>query len=102
MKLYRAYHDGMIVRLSPEPIEPNHLPFPCVIDEVERPVPAVDGRIEQWEGDDGLLYPHLHFICPRCGREHNVDLYPDDLNPRFATCDSCGWDSVVWIHWSKQ
>jgi transcription elongation factor Elf1 len=56
--------------------------------------------LEYWQGDNGRSYPHLRFKCPRCSIEHNVDLYPGDSNPRFASCDTCGWDSVVWIRWN--
>jgi len=101
MKLYRASQNGNTVYLAPEPISVDDLPDRCTLDEVEREVPQVDGRLESWPGDDGSSYPHLHYICPRCSTEHNVDLHADDPNPRFACCDSCGWDSVVWIRWDR-
>jgi hypothetical protein len=99
MKLYRAIQDETTVRLSPDPFDSDSLTGECVVDEIDREVPVVDGVVRLWEGDDGKSYPHLHYVCPRCSTEHNVDLYPEDPNPRFACCDSCGWDSVVWIRW---
>ena len=102
MKLYRASQDGHTLCLATEPLAADDFPAGCVFDKVEREVPNVDGRLELWQGDDGLSYPHLHFLCPRCSTEHNVDLHPDDPNPRFACCDTCGWDSIVWIRWNKQ
>ena len=99
MKLYRAKQGEATVRLSPNPIEMDSLSALCIVDEIDREVPAVDGALKIWKGDDGRSYPHLHYVCPRCSTEHNVDLYPEDTSPRFACCDSCGWDSVVWIRW---
>lgn len=102
MKLYRATENGVTVSLSPEPIRADDFSFPIdAIDEVEREVPVVDGVIRLWNGCDGGKYPHLHYVCPRCGVEHNVDLYPDDPSPRFGCCDSCGWESVVWVRWKR-
>ncbi len=48
------------------------------------------------------LRPHVHFTCPRCEDVHNVDLEEEDQNPRFACCDSCAWDSLVWIEWNNE
>ena len=101
MKLYRVSQDDKTAYLSPEPISPDEISVPGVIDEIERDVPTVFGRLELWEGDDGQSYPHLHYVCPRCTMEHNVDLYPNDGKPRFACCDSCKWESVVWIQWNR-
>lgn len=64
-------------------------------------IPVVPSEIHLWDGGDGL-YPHLHYTCPRCQQIHNVDLYGHDLNPRFGVCDSCGWDSLVWIEWDER
>lgn len=65
----------------------------ATVEQVELPV--VDSRVETWEGDA----PHLHFECPKCGNTCNVDLEPDDENPRFSCCDGCGWDSIMWLQW---
>lgn len=100
MRLHRATQNDAIVRLSPEPIDADSLSSLCVVDEIDREVPTIDGVIKDWESDDGATYPHLHYVCPRCSMEHNVDLLPEDTNPRFACCDTCRWDSVVWVRWS--
>ena len=102
MKLYRALQDGSTSYLSPEPIRPDDLSAPCLFDEIDRDVPIVDARLTLWDGSDGLSYSHLHYQCPRCAHEQNVDLYLSDANPRFACCDSCGWDSVVWLRWNAE
>ena len=99
MRLYRAKAQGCVVRLSPDPIAPDDLPTVCVMDEIDREVPTVLGTIEDWRDEDGALRPHIHYVCPRCATEHNVDLVAEDSSPRFACCDSCAWDSVVWIEW---
>ena len=99
MKLHRAIAQGRVVRLSPDPICADDLPTSCTTDEVDREVPTVPGTVENWRDEDGDLRPHIHYVCPRCATEHNVDLMSDDPSPRFACCDSCGWESVLWIEW---
>src|SRR5690349_4622200 len=105
MKLFRAVQDGKVAYLSPEPIDttdfsPDYFSPDCSFDTIQLDVPTVAGVLELWDGNDGKKHPHLHYVCPRCSVEHNVDLNNGDSNPRFACCDSCGWDSVVWIRWS--
>lgn len=78
----------------------DDLPVGCVVDEIERVVPTVAGRVERWQDDEGAFRPHVHYVCPRCSNEQNFDLLPDEPNPRFACCDVCGWNSVVWIRWT--
>jgi ribosomal protein S27AE len=70
-----------------------------VIEIVEVDTPEVEGVIQYWDGSDGKKYPHLHYVCPRCGLGQNVDLLADEPDPRFACCDRCSWDSMVWIRW---
>jgi hypothetical protein len=99
MKLFRVMEEGRVVRLSPEPVAEDEFSASCTIDEIKCDVPEVRGEIKHWSGSDGESYPHLHYVCPRCSREQNVDLCIAESNPRFACCDSCGWDSVVLIRW---
>ena len=63
-------------------------------------VPVVASEIHLWAGG-ARLYPHLHYTCPRCQQLQNSDLYDDDSNPRFGVCDSCSWESLVWIEWDE-
>lgn len=76
------------------------LSLPLEITAETMEIPVVSSEIHLWDGGD-RLYPHLHFTCPRCQRVHNVDLEDDDPNPRFGSCDSCGWQSLVWIEWDE-
>ncbi len=99
MKLYRVTDEGRTLYLSPEPVTADDFPPSSVFDEVQLEVPVVDGVIHYWDGGGGKSYPHIHYLCPRCTKVQNTDLYPDDPNPRFAICDACAWDSLVWIRW---
>ena len=76
--------------------------LPLRIDLERLSAPVLPTEVVMWEGDDGgstTLYPHLHYTCPRCHQIQNVDLYETDSNPRFACCDICSWDSIVWLEW---
>ncbi|WP_035613624.1 hypothetical protein [Haloferula sp. BvORR071] len=101
MILHRVREHGRVRCLSPEAIDPRNYPASFVIDEIERDIPVVFGVIQLWDGSGGEKHPHLHYICPRCGTEQNVDLHPDDANPRFGSCDSCLWRSPVLIQWRQ-
>jgi hypothetical protein len=99
MKLYRAVQDGRVVRFSPEPLRADDFPKAVSLDEIEQDVLLVESTVRLWDSGDGGQYPHLHYVCPRCHLEHNVDLYEGDSNPRFACCDTCGWSSIMWLAW---
>jgi hypothetical protein len=76
---------------------------PLLIDLEHRAIPVVPAEIVMWEGseEEAVLYPHLHYTCPRCRQMQNADLYDADPNPRFACCDSCRWDSLIWLAWES-
>ena len=74
------------------------LPLEITVERME--IPIVSSEIHLWDGGD-RLYPHLHFTCPRCRQVHNADLEDDDPNPRWGSCDSCSWESLVWIEWDE-
>jgi hypothetical protein len=101
---------GVTMRISIEPISADDwddhgwrdqsLPLQIQIERLS--VPVLPTEVVMWEGGDGdstALYPHLHYTCPKCRQMQNVDLYDTDPNPRFACCDICGWDSIVWLAW---
>jgi hypothetical protein len=106
--VYRVTQAGETLFISLEKVSPrefrNHhrrnrsLRLQIVAKTLE--IPVVPSEIELWDGGD-RLYPHLHFTCPRCQRVHNVDLSDDDPNPRLGVCDSCDWESLVWIEWDE-
>lgn len=102
MQLYRVVEGGKTIYLSPDPVDDRDFESKCSFDIVQQDVPTVAGRVELWDGCDGKRYPHIHYVCPRCSHEQNVDLHDGDSNPRFACCDSCSWDSVVLIQWSRR
>ena len=99
--LYRIVETGKTIRMSPDPVDPSELSSGQTVDCIQQDVPTVLGRVELWSGDDDKRYPHLHYVCPRCATEQNADLRDGDSDPRFACCDSCGWDSVVLITYEK-
>ena len=101
MKLYRVAESGRTIYLSLDPVDDREFASSCSFDIIQQDVPTVAGRVELWDGGDGKQYPHIHYVCPRCRNEQNVDLSDGDSNPRFACCDSCSWDSVVLIQWSR-
>lgn len=76
------------------------LDLPLTITEEEIGIPLIESEIQMWDGGDEL-YPHLHFTCPRCHRMHNTDLEGGDPNPKLACCDSCSWESLVWLSWDE-
>ncbi len=82
----------------------RNLQLPIHIKSETLNVPVVSSQIIMWEGlseKGSELVPHLHFTCPQCQDVHNVDLEEGDSNPRFACCNSCVWDSLVWIEWNE-
>ena len=100
------------MRISPEPISADDwdehdwrdLSLPLQIELERMSVPLLQTVIMMWESpedsDDSIsLYPHLQYTCPRCQQIQNVDLHEDDLNPRFASCNICNWDSIAWLVW---
>lgn len=105
--LFRASQNGDVIDISPDVITPEDLTehhrrdlsLTLKIDQVVLDVPIVPSDIQMWDGGD-KLYPHLHFTCPKCGGISNVDLEIETPNPRFACCDYCHWDSVLWVAWS--
>jgi hypothetical protein len=72
----------------------------CSVKTVQQSVPVVPGKIEMWESSGGHA-PHIRYECPICKQSVNTDLYENDPNPRFAWCDLCQWDSVMWIRWER-
>jgi len=107
--IYRVSQEGETLFISLEKVAPvdfddHHgrdpsLPLEIVAEELD--IPLVPSEIELWDGGD-RLYPHLHFTCPRCQQLQNADLNDGDANPRLGCCDSCGWDSLVWIEWDEE
>lgn len=76
--------------------------LPLIVEIERRDIPLLPAELVLWNIDDGesnSLAPHLHYTCPRCLQMQNSDLYPNDPNPRFACCDSCRWDSILWLSW---
>ncbi len=107
-KLYRVLQNGKTIHISLVPMRNvdldhlfarDHRLSLCIKQEISE-IPLITSEIVMWDGGDGL-YPHLHFTCPRCSEIHNVDLEENDPNPRFGCCDSCSWDSLVWIAWNE-
>lgn len=78
--------------------------IPLTITEERVDIPFIDSEIHMWTSLSEYgetLAPHLHFNCPRCNRVHCTDLEDGDPNPRFAVCDSCLWESLVWLNWDE-
>lgn len=108
-RIHRAQQAGQTVFISLEELVESDLDdhsmrdlsVSLVISEEELVIPVVDSEISvsNW---DGSFAPHLLFNCPRCNRIHCTDLYDGDPNPRFACCDSCSWDSLVWLNWDQR
>ena len=72
----------------------------CKVRVEKQPIPVVVGVVQIFDdGAEGA--PHILYECPRCKHRLNADLYEKDPNPRFAWCDICQWDSVMWIKWKR-
>ncbi len=108
-EIYRAVQVDETIFVSLQKIEPNDLDDHYLRDmslklEISKEVvsiPVVRSRTEMWDGGD-KQYPHLHFVCPICNEEHNTDLEEYDSNPKFTCCDSCSWNSLIWVNWIKE
>jgi len=108
-KLYCAVQAGETIHMSLGSLSESEMDehfardpnLALQIEEKTMDIPLVTSEIVMWDGGDGQ-YPHLHFICPRCKDEQNVDLYDSDENPRFACCDYCGLNAPVWIQWNER
>lgn len=101
---------GVTIHISPEPIRAEDWDdhgwrdhsLPLQIELERRSIPLLQADVVMWESfedESSSLYPHLHYSCPRCLQMQNVDLYETDPNPRFACCDICSWNSIVWLAW---
>ena len=111
--LFIAKQAGEVVFVSIEPIPVDQfdehswrdLRHPLIVETERRDIAVLPTETVMWEGDDGdtiRLYPHLHFTCPRCHQMQNIDLYDTDPNPTFACCNTCLWDSPIWLAWDPE
>jgi hypothetical protein len=101
-RIYRAQQGAETIRVSLEELSESDLdddyrrvpgiPLKITFEDLE--IPLVESEIHMgiswWNGGEGLA-PHLHFNCS--------DLEDGDPNPKFVCCDSCAWDSLVWLNW---
>ena len=110
--IYRVLQGGKTIFVSLNEIEVSdmddhyarNIKLPIQIQQETIDIPVVSSKVVMWEalteqGNEPL--PHLHFCCPRCNEVHNVDLDLEETSPLFGCCDSCGWESLVWIEWDK-
>lgn len=67
----------------------------------ESDIPRVPGVL-RIGGDDGEPMAHVHWVCPKCKREHCTDVALADLGPGLWYCEIGGTEDVFLVDWGSR